>query len=149
MERLRHWTPDRVWVRVRISVRAVSVGVGRRSSVVRESEFKSEDAGFDPLGSNFSPFESALVQTDLCLTPFLCTPRIDMLRTLHILYSSRTPSCHRPAPQERGGPWSTTCATTHDGLKKPGLGCTSTSRTDPPPRVHLLGQLATMALNLK
>ena len=49
-------------------------------SVVRESEFKSEDPGFDPLlgqgeENHFSPSESTLVQTCLCLNPFLCTAR--------------------------------------------------------------------------
>ena len=52
----------------------VAVQDGGRSSVVRASEFKSEDLGFDPLagqveGQFFYPSESSLVQTCLCLTP--------------------------------------------------------------------------------
>ena len=48
-----------------------SVGRGR-SSVVRVSEIKSDEPGFDPLafhgeGQFFCPSESALVQTWLCL----------------------------------------------------------------------------------
>ena len=66
---------------------------GGRSSVVRPSEFKSKDSGFDPLvtGAGWGtvvfcvyPSESTLVQTCLCLTPpplsplFICTERTHM-----------------------------------------------------------------------
>ena len=52
----------------------VSCHMGGRSSVVRASEFKSEDPGFDPLAGQdndqfFCPSESTLVQTCLCLNP--------------------------------------------------------------------------------
>ena len=55
--------------------------------MVRESDFKSEDRGFDPLAKQgeeqfFCPSESNLVQTRLCLTPtpthLECTARIRM-----------------------------------------------------------------------
>ena len=47
---------------------------GRSSTVIRASEFKSEDPGFNPLveqgeGEFSCPSESTLVQTCLCLTP--------------------------------------------------------------------------------
>ena len=43
-----------------------------------QSEFKSEDPGFDPLAGQdevqfFCPSESTLVQACLCLAPFVCT----------------------------------------------------------------------------
>ena len=49
------------------------------SSMVRESDFKSEDSGFDPLvgqgdGQFFCFSESTLVQTCLCLTPLRVVP---------------------------------------------------------------------------
>ena len=58
---------------------SASGATGERSSVVRESEFKSEDPGFDPLERQgekpfFCPSELTLVQTCLCLyrPPFVC-----------------------------------------------------------------------------
>ena len=46
--------------------------IGGRSSVVRESEFKTEDPGFDALAEQgeervFCPSESTLVPTCLCM----------------------------------------------------------------------------------
>ena len=51
----------------------IHYGNGGRSSVVRASEFKSEDPGFDPLAGQgraqfFYPSESTFVQTSLCLS---------------------------------------------------------------------------------
>ena len=53
----------------------------RHSSVVRELGFKSENPGFNPLAGQggrplLCPSESTLVQTCLCLDPYVCTARI-------------------------------------------------------------------------
>ena len=62
--------------------------------MVCESEFKSDDPGFDPLvgqgeGQFFYPSESTLVQACLCLTPPSCgQPAPTFMRTLKILYPS-------------------------------------------------------------
>ena len=71
-------------------------GTQGSSSVVRESEFKSEYPGFDPLVKQgevqvfFYPSESILVQTCLCLTPIRVYARHapKCVRTLNIPYPS-------------------------------------------------------------
>ena len=71
----------------------------RLCSVVRASEFKSEDPGFDTLpgqseGQFFCPSESTLVQNCVCLTPTHPSPppRVygthPISRTLKIPYPS-------------------------------------------------------------
>ena len=68
---------------------------GERSSVVRASEIRYEDPGFDPLvgqagGQCFCSSESSLVQSCLCLTLLLLVygTHPHFVRMLMILYPS-------------------------------------------------------------
>ena len=64
---------------------------GGRRSVIRESELKSEDRGFDPLADQdekhfLCPSESTLVHTCLDLTPLRVRHSPKFVRTLKIPY---------------------------------------------------------------
>ena len=112
---------------------------GWHRSVVRASELKSKDSGFDPLAGKgerqfFYPSESALVQTCLCRTPLgLCMAGIQI--SAHVKDHNYSISFCR----KREGPvvWPETKKTLHrTGRRKscvaPHYGCSLSPRESTP-----------------